>query len=59
MTTKTHERLPRIDAVPETPGKSHPVEVEAFANFMSKAESGPTLAPREKKVLNVALSYCA
>ena len=59
MAMKMQERIAEVEAVLETLGKSHPAQVEAFTNFMSKAESGPALTSREKEVINVALSVAA
>lgn len=59
MKHEMHERIGEIETLLETLGKSHPAEVEAFMNFMSKAESGVGLSSRQKEVINVALSVAA
>ena len=39
--------------------RNYPTEIKAFLNFMQKAEGGPTLDMRIKKLINVALSVAA
>ncbi|MGE0072174.1 MAG: carboxymuconolactone decarboxylase family protein [Thiomonas sp.] len=57
--TPMHDRLHEVEALVNTLGKSHPNEVQAFMNFMGKAESGPALSSKEKELVNVALSVAA
>ena len=59
MTTTMQERLQDIESLLSTLGKSHPNEVQAFMNFMGKAESGPALSSKQKELVNVALSVAA
>lgn len=59
MDHTAHDRLEQIETLLATLGKSHPKEVGAFMNFMSKAESGTGLTSRAKEVVNVALSVAA
>lgn len=57
--TPMHDRLHEIEALLSTLGKSHPSEVQAFMNFMGKAEAGPALSLKQKELVNVALSVAA
>ena len=53
------ERLHEVESLLSTLGKSHPNEVQAFMNFMGKAEAGPALSGKQKELVNVALSVAA
>lgn len=57
--TPMRDRLHEIESLLSTLGKSHPNEVQAFMNFMGKAESGPALSSKQKELVNVALSVAA
>ncbi len=59
MTATIQERLQDIESLLSTLGTSHPNEVQAFMNFMGKAESGPALSSKQKELVNVALSVAA
>lgn len=54
-----HQRLEEIEQLLATLGKSHPDEVQAFMNFMGKAEAAPALSLKQKELINVALSVAA
>lgn len=59
MDTSMRDRLKDVDALLTTLGKSHPGEVQAFANFIAKAEGGPALPLQQKELINVALAVAA
>jgi AhpD family alkylhydroperoxidase len=52
-------RIHEIDSLLSTLRATHPNEVQAFMNFMGKAEAGPALTLKEKELVNVALSVAA
>jgi len=57
--TSMGDRLHEIHSLLDTLRKSHPNEVQAFMNFMGKAEAGPALSLKQKELVNVALSVAA
>jgi len=57
--TPMRDKLHEIESLLSTLGKSHPNEVQAFMNFMGKAEAGPALSLKQKEIANVALSVAA
>lgn len=59
MATEMQHRLHEIDSLLAALKKTHPGEVQAFMNFMGKAEAGPALTLKEKELVNVALSVAA
>lgn len=50
------ERLQEITSLIEQLKEKYPAEINAFLNFMQKAEAGPALNVRQKELINVALS---
>jgi AhpD family alkylhydroperoxidase len=59
MANEMQQRLHEIENLLVTLGKTHPSEVQAFTNFMGKAEAGPALSLKQKELTNVALSVAA
>lgn len=59
MANEMQQRLREVQQVLEDLGKTHPGEVQAFMNFMGKAEAGPALSLQQKELVNVALSVAA
>ncbi|MFW2371504.1 MAG: carboxymuconolactone decarboxylase family protein [Gammaproteobacteria bacterium] len=54
-----NDRLQEVADLTKRLKKNHPAEINAFLNFMQKAESGPALNAREKELINVGIAVAA
>ena len=59
VTTNMQTKLKEIDSLLDNLKQTHPGEVDAFMNFMGKAEAGPALSLKEKELVNTALAVAA
>ncbi|MDA8095866.1 MAG: carboxymuconolactone decarboxylase family protein [Betaproteobacteria bacterium] len=53
------ERLHEVESLTQQLKEKYPAEINAFLNFMQKAEAGPALSVKQKELINVALSVAA
>lgn len=59
MAGEMQQKLHDIEALLGKLRQSNPGEVQAFMNFMGRAEAGPALTLKQKELVNVALSVAA
>lgn len=59
MTKHMQHRLQEVETLLATLKKTHPGEVQAFMNFIGKAEAGPALPLKDKELVNTALAVAA
>ena len=56
MPRHMQERLQEVESLLSTLKRTHSNEVQAFMNFIGKAEAGPALPLKEKELVNTALA---
>jgi len=51
-----NDRLQEVAALTGRLKEKYPAEINAFLNFMQKAEGGPALSGKEKELINVGIA---